>query len=91
MCALVTKHHFIFWYLALLPFSKWWFYRFFCCFRSEWCTKLQPEIDGIDPDEVFSKVPYEKGSLFLLYLETQIVGGQDAMLVRACFSCLCVC
>eukprot|EP01120_Amphizonella_sp_Union-15-10_P007859 TRINITY_DN270_c0_g1_i1.p1 TRINITY_DN270_c0_g1~~TRINITY_DN270_c0_g1_i1.p1 ORF type:complete len:617 (-),score=117.27 TRINITY_DN270_c0_g1_i1:104-1954(-) len=44
---------------------------------SEW-TKLQPNMNGIDPDDVFSKVPYEKGSLFLLYLET-VVGGKEAM------------
>lgn len=31
-----------------------------------------------DPDDSFSKVPYEKGSLFLLYLES-LVGGADAM------------
>ena len=38
---------------------------------SEW-TKLQPNMNGIDPDEVFSKVPYEKGRLFLFYLETLV-------------------
>jgi len=41
-------------------------------------TKLQPDINGIDPDDAFSKIPYEKGSLFLLYLE-QIVGGAAKM------------
>jgi len=41
-------------------------------------TKLQPEINGIDPDDAFSKIPYEKGSLFLLFLE-QIVGGAAKM------------
>jgi leukotriene-A4 hydrolase len=44
---------------------------------SEW-TKLQPNMNGIDPDEVFSKIPYEKGSLFLFYLET-LVGGKQVM------------
>lgn len=42
-------------------------------------TKLCPNLTGIDPDDAFSKVPYEKGSLFLYYLET-LVGGQQAML-----------
>eukprot|EP00697_Spironema_sp_BW2_P004061 gnl/Spiro4/15473_TR8329_c0_g1_i1.p1 gnl/Spiro4/15473_TR8329_c0_g1~~gnl/Spiro4/15473_TR8329_c0_g1_i1.p1 ORF type:complete len:631 (-),score=182.25 gnl/Spiro4/15473_TR8329_c0_g1_i1:100-1947(-) len=42
-------------------------------------TKLQPNLTGIDPDDAFSKIPYEKGSLFLLYLETQIVGSVDLM------------
>lgn len=42
-------------------------------------TKLRPDLTGVDPDDAFSKVPYEKGSLFLFYLETQ-VGGSAAML-----------
>ncbi|CEP61330.1 bifunctional aminopeptidase/epoxide hydrolase LALA0_S03e00452g [Lachancea lanzarotensis] len=33
--------------------------------------------DGTDPDEAFSTVPYEKGSTFLLYLET-LLGGKQA-------------
>jgi leukotriene-A4 hydrolase len=42
-------------------------------------TKLRPNLTGVDPDDAFSKVPYEKGSLFLFYLETQ-VGGSSHML-----------
>jgi len=42
-------------------------------------SKLCPDMTGIDPDEAFSKVPYEKGSLFLLHLELK-VGGQQKML-----------
>jgi len=41
-------------------------------------TKLLPNLTGVDPDDAFSKIPYEKGSLFLLYLE-KIVGGDKAM------------
>lgn len=41
-------------------------------------TMLEPEMEKIDPDDAFSRVPYEKGSLFLFYLE-QIVGGEDLM------------
>ena len=41
-------------------------------------TRLEPDIDDIDPDDAFSRVPYEKGSLFLLYLE-QLVGGEEPM------------
>jgi len=41
-------------------------------------TKLQPNLVNTDPDEAFSKIPYEKGSLFLRYLEKQ-VGGIEAM------------
>jgi hypothetical protein len=32
-------------------------------------THLRTKLDGIDPDEVFSEVPYEKGYLFLRALE----------------------
>lgn len=42
-------------------------------------TKLRPTLTGVDPDDAFSKIPYEKGSLFLFYLET-VVGGPQAML-----------
>jgi leukotriene-A4 hydrolase len=37
-------------------------------------TKLVTDLTGLDPDEHFSSVPYEKGSVFLFYLE-QTVGG----------------
>jgi leukotriene-A4 hydrolase len=42
-------------------------------------TKLRPNLSGVDPDDAFSKIPYEKGSLFLFFLETK-VGGSAAML-----------
>merc|ERR1711957_821080 len=45
---------------------------------SENLTMLEPDIVGMDPDMAFSRVPYEKGSLFLHYLE-EVVGGEDAM------------
>jgi hypothetical protein len=32
-------------------------------------TRLRTELDGIDPDDAFSLVPYEKGSRFLALLE----------------------
>lgn len=37
-------------------------------------TKLVTDLTGLDPDEYFSVLPYEKGSAFLYYLE-QLVGG----------------
>lgn len=40
-------------------------------------TKLQPNTDGKDPDEVFSRVPYEKGSLLLFHLEHHGMSSQD--------------
>ncbi len=33
-------------------------------------------LTGVDPDDAFSVVPYEKGSAFLWYLE-DLVGGKD--------------
>jgi hypothetical protein len=36
-------------------------------------TRLRTELQGVDPDEVFSSVPYEKGSRFLALIE-QTVG-----------------
>lgn len=33
---------------------------------------LLPDLRGRDPDDVFSKVPYEKGYLFLRYLESKV-------------------
>ncbi|SCV00960.1 LAME_0G13102g1_1 [Lachancea meyersii CBS 8951] len=40
-------------------------------------TLVQNLKDGTDPDEAFSTVPYEKGSTFLMYLET-LLGGKEA-------------
>lgn len=37
-------------------------------------TDLQPSLHGIDPDDAFSSVPYEKGYAFLYYIES-LVGG----------------
>ncbi|KAK3087442.1 hypothetical protein FSP39_005970 [Pinctada imbricata] len=39
-------------------------------------TKLILEMEGIDPDDAFSSLPYEKGSALLLYLE-RILGGSE--------------
>ena len=41
-------------------------------------AKLQPEMTGIDPDDAFSKIPYEKGSLFLFFIE-YLLGSRDLM------------
>jgi aminopeptidase N len=38
-------------------------------------TRLQTDLEGIDPDEVYSQVPYEKGYLFLRTLEDAV--GSD--------------
>ncbi|CAH4029142.1 unnamed protein product [Pieris brassicae] len=37
-------------------------------------TQLVPDLNNTHPDDAFSRVPYEKGSLFLRYLE-DLVGG----------------
>lgn len=39
-------------------------------------TNLVPNLNGIDPDDAFSLVPYEKGHTFLFYLE-QLLGGPE--------------
>ncbi|XP_030031812.1 leukotriene A-4 hydrolase isoform X1 [Manduca sexta] len=39
-------------------------------------TRLVPDLNGVHPDDAFSRVPYEKGSLFLRYLE-DLVGGPE--------------
>ncbi|GAB9467095.1 Leukotriene a-4 hydrolase/aminopeptidase [Globisporangium polare] len=45
-------------------------------------THLVPDSDGVDPDDVFSSVPYEKGFNFLHYLTT-VVGGHNTFEVFA--------
>lgn len=37
-------------------------------------TKLVLDLRGVDPDDSFSSIPYEKGYVFLYYLE-QTIGG----------------
>jgi len=39
-------------------------------------TALVPDLSGVDPDDAFSSIPYEKGSTFLWYLE-ELVGGAE--------------
>lgn len=39
-------------------------------------TNLRPCLKGIDPDESFSSIPYEKGHMFLFYLE-ELLGGVE--------------
>ncbi|KAL0887983.1 hypothetical protein Bca101_011966 [Brassica carinata] len=36
------------------------------------CTKLKNKQDGVDPDDVYSQVPYEKGFQFVLRIERQV-------------------
>ena len=38
-------------------------------------TSLQPNLEGVNPDDCFSKVPYEKGYNLLMYIESII--GED--------------
>jgi leukotriene A-4 hydrolase/aminopeptidase len=35
-------------------------------------TRLRTDLTGVDPDEVYSTVPYEKGALFVTALERQV-------------------
>lgn len=41
-------------------------------------TAMVPRLSGVHPDDAFSTVPYEKGSLFLFYLET-LLGGAGSL------------
>lgn len=42
--------------------------------------RLMPKyVDGEDPDDAFSSIPYDKGANFLLYLE-RVVGGLDVFI-----------
>ncbi|KAJ0243434.1 Leucine aminopeptidase [Hirschfeldia incana] len=36
------------------------------------CTKLKNNQEGVDPDDVYSQVPYEKGFQFVLRIERQV-------------------
>lgn len=36
------------------------------------CTKLWNKQEGVDPDDVYSQVPYEKGFQFVLRIERQV-------------------
>ena len=40
-------------------------------------TQLVPDLRDVDPDDSFSRVPYEKGFYFLYYLQS-VVGGPEA-------------
>ena len=40
-------------------------------------TKLKPKMAGIDPDDVYSEVPYEKGFQFLWRIERQVRGSME--------------
>ena len=41
-------------------------------------TKLNPSLEDIDPDDAFSCIPYEKGSIFLRHLESLV--GEEVFL-----------
>jgi aminopeptidase N len=50
--------------------------------RSE-LTKLRTQLSGVDPDDAFSTVPYDKGNLFLMTIEAAIGRPRfDAFLKR---------
>lgn len=38
-------------------------------------TKLVVNLDDVHPDDAFSSVPYEKGHIFLRYLENTVGGA----------------
>lgn len=42
-------------------------------------TKLVPDLSGIDPDEAFSVVPYEKGMSLLAHIENKVGGPGERL------------
>jgi len=44
-------------------------------------TNLVVKLDGVDPDDAFSSVPYEKGHSLLFYLETLLGGPSNFLLI----------
>ncbi|WP_404341964.1 M1 family metallopeptidase [Pseudoalteromonas mariniglutinosa] len=49
-------------------------------------TRLNLKLNGRDPDDAFSSVPYTKGQLFLLYLENQYGRDKFDPFVKAYFN-----
>lgn len=45
-------------------------------------TNLRPRLEGIDPDDAFSSVPYEKGFNFLTYLENLVGEAHFAVFMK---------
>ena len=46
---------------------------------------MVPKLTGVHPDDAYSTIPYEKGAVFLFYLET-LLGGPGKLNVH-CVSC----
>ncbi|XP_046491533.1 leukotriene A-4 hydrolase [Neodiprion pinetum] len=46
------------------------------CGETDLLTYLVPNLIGMDPDDAFSTVPYEKGHTFVYYIE-QLLGGPE--------------
>ena len=54
-------------------------------------TMLVPDLKGVDPDDAFSIVPYEKGSALLMYLEQKLGGpGMSQALLFSLFVVLVI-
>jgi len=51
-------------------------------------THLIPELKGVDPDDAFSIVPYEKGSNLLMYLEQKLGGAGQYCTILLCVDSL---
>ena len=46
-------------------------------------TKLRTHLAGVDPDDAFSEVPYDKGCLFILALEAHVGRARFERFIRA--------
>ena len=50
-------------------------------------TALMVDLTGVDPDDAFSVVPYEKGAAFLWYLEDTVGGASEIFIgINYCLS-----
>lgn len=49
-------------------------------------TKLKTKQEGIDPDDIYSQVPYEKGFQFLWRIERQVLNSLEKIVPFLCFT-----
>lgn len=52
-------------------------------------TKLKNNQEGIDPDDMYSQIPYEKGFQFLLRIERQVFEQEVLHLLKVVIVKLC--
>ncbi|KAF6773454.1 hypothetical protein AHF37_07288 [Paragonimus kellicotti] len=53
-------------------------------------SKLVPNLDGVDPDVSYNRIPYEKGSLFFVLLRAYVRQGKFLLTVHVCYLSDCI-